>query len=198
MAITLWVGLPGCGKTTLLTKHAYQLRRIYKHVYTNVDLDIPGIIKIEPQWLGLYDISDGVLLLDEGSIWADSRAYKDMTKRMSDWLMLHRHYRCDVRVYTQRFGGVDVKIRNLCTRVYYVRKAGLLSRWITSYTPIRYVLIVPKDGDKVGDIVEGYQQLNFLERLLTTRYCIRPRWYRYFDSWTAPPLPPLPDKKQNE
>lgn len=196
MAITLWVGLPGCGKTTLLTAHAYQLRRQYAHVYTNVDLAVPGVIRIEPEWLGVYDIRDGVVLLDEGSIWADCRDYKAMTKKMSNWLMLHRHYGCDVRVYTQRFGGVDVKIRNLCTRVYYVRKAGLLGRWITSYTPITYRLIVPKDGDKVGDIVEGYQQLGLINKLIATRYCFRPRWYRYFDSWSAPPLPPLPPGKE--
>lgn len=194
MAISLWVGLPGAGKTTLMASHAYKLRKKYRHVYTNVDMDIPGVIRIEPDYLGMYDIRDGVVLLDEGSIWADSRDYKSMTKRFSNWLMLHRHYRCDVRVYTQRFNGVDVKIRNLCTHVYYVQKSGFFGRWVTQYTPIRYALIVPKDGDKVGDIVEGYQQLSFLERLFRTRYCLRPLWYRYFDSWAAPALPPLPQK----
>lgn len=190
--ITLWFGLPRAGKTTLIAKRALQYTRQGIQVYSNVRLDMPGVIYVRPDWCGVYDISNGVLLLDEGSIWADSRDYKKMTSVFSNWLMLHGHYKVNIEVYTQRYSGVDVKIRNLCTRCYYVRKSGLLSSWVTKYTPIDYKLIVPKDGDKTGDIVEGYSQLPFLLRLLSTRYCLRPRYYRYFDSWDAPKLSPIP------
>ena len=49
MAVSLYFGLPGCGKTTMLTKLALDGVRSgrYLHVYTNVSLTVPGVTIID-------------------------------------------------------------------------------------------------------------------------------------------------------
>ena len=76
--LSLYFGLPGTGKTTILAKHAkeYLEKGIYKHVYCNIPLMIPGVIPIENGDIGKFDISDGVILIDEGTLFADSRDFK--------------------------------------------------------------------------------------------------------------------------
>lgn len=189
--IDLYIGLPGCGKTSLLTAFACEYIRKGIKVYSNVPLGLHSdlFVYVRNEWIGLYDISGGVLLLDEGEIFAEARSYKTFPKHLSDWIMLHRHYGIEIKIFAQRYKGVDVKIRNLCEHVYMVRR-GLLG--LTSYTPIDYRIIIPDAGDRAGDIVEGYQMKGFFGRLFSTRYIIRRKYYKYFDSWSAPVLPPLP------
>lgn len=189
MSCSLYVGLPGCGKTTLLTSLAVRYLKKGVTVYTNVHLDLDGVVYIDPSFLGVYDISNGVVLLDEGEIIAESRSYKSFPKSMSDFFMLHRHYRCDIHVFAQRYKGVDIKIRNLCDNVYFVRRGPF---GLTRYTPIEYKICVPNSGEKLGEIVEGYRMRGFFSRLASTRWILRKRYYKYFDSYCAPELPPLP------
>lgn len=187
--IDLYIGLPGCGKTTLLSSFAVKYLKKGIKVYSNIPLAIDGVVYVKNEWIGFYDISNGVLLLDEGEIFAEARSYKTFPKQLSDWIMLHRHYRVQVKIFAQRYKGVDVKIRNLCEHVYMVRR-GFLG--LSSYTPIDYRILVPDAGEKAGDIVEGYRMKGVLRRTFSTRYIARRKYYKYFDSWSAPVLPPLP------
>lgn len=187
--IDLYIGLPGCGKTTLLSSFAVKYLKKGIKVYSNIPLAIDGVVYVKNEWIGFYDISNGVLLLDEGEIFAEARSYKTFPKQLSDWIMLHRHYRVQVKIFAQRYKGVDVKIRNLCEHVYMVRR-GFLG--LSSYTPIDYRILVPDAGEKAGDIVEGYRMKGMLPRIFSTRYIARRKYYKYFDSWSAPALPPLP------
>lgn len=191
MSCSLFVGLPGSGKTSLLAAFASAYVKKGVHVYSNVYLDLPleHYTLIRPDWLGVYDISNGVVLLDEGEIIAESRSYKSFSKSMSDFFMLHRHYRVQVFVFCQRYKGVDVKIRTLCDRVYFVRK-GLFG--FTRYTPIEYRICVPEAGERLGEVVEGYRMPSGLVRLFTTKRIYRPKYYHLFDSYEAPFLAPLP------
>lgn len=193
MSCNLFVGLPGCGKTTLLASFALYHVKHGKHVYSNVRLDLPSELYtyIKSEYLGVYNISNGVVLLDEGEIIAESRSYKSFPKHMSDFFMLHRHYRVEVCVFCQRYKGVDIKIRNLCDKVYFVRK-GLFG--FTSYTPIEYRICVPQAGERLGEIIEGYRMPSPIVRLFTTKRVYRPLYYRYFDSYECAVLPPIPDK----
>lgn len=193
--IDLYIGLPGCGKTTLLTSFALKYLKKGIKVYSNVPLSLDGVVYVKNEWIGFYDISDGVLLLDEGEIFAEARSYKSFPKQLSDWIMLHRHYGVQIKLFAQRYKGVDVKIRNLCEHVYMVRRVPL---GLTMYTPIDYRILVPEAGEKAGDIVEGYQMKSFLGRLFSSRCIVRKKYYKYFDSWTAPSLPPLPVEDEGE
>lgn len=70
MAVSLYFGLPGCGKTTLLSKLALDGLNDprYQNVYVNIHLNIPGVTYIDNECIGKYEIADGLLLIDEASI----------------------------------------------------------------------------------------------------------------------------------
>lgn len=202
--VKLFFGLPGCGKTTILTKFAKdaltkkRLKKKYAHVFSNVYLGRGGcfddIIYINHTDLGVYDIRDGLVLIDEATLAFDSRDYKNFSKAMISFFLLHRHYNVDIILFTQQWDGVDRKIRVITDRVYYVYKGFFTGSWISKYYRIPYGIIIPdkkQGGEKLGDIVQGYSKPNVIQRIFCCRV-FRPLYYRYFDSWEAPPLPPLP------
>lgn len=200
MAISLYFGLPGCGKTTMLAKLAYQAVRDgkYAHVYTNVEMNIPGVTFIDNECIGQYNLSDCLLLIDEATLFADSRAYKSFDKGKLEFFLLHRHYNADIALFTQQWDGVDRKIRVITDRVYYIYKTVLTGRWISKCYRIPYGIIIPdpkKGGEKLGEIIQGYARPPWYVRLFAMRI-YRPRYYKYFDSWEQLPMQELPEKYQ--
>ena len=80
-----YFGLPGSGKTTFLTMLAQkELRKIrknksvYDKVLTNFYCD--GCYKIDYKDLGHYSIENSLILLDEITLDADSRDFKQFDK----------------------------------------------------------------------------------------------------------------------
>lgn len=197
MAVSLYFGLPGCGKTTLLSslaKKGLRKRSPYKNVYCNVKLNVPGLIYINISDLGKYNISDGLVLIDEATLQFDSRDYKNFSKNSLTFFLLHRHYNVDIILFTQQWDGVDRKIRVITDRVFYVYKGFLLGHWFTRWYRVPYGIIIPdpkQGGEKLGEIVQGYAKPGLFGRLFGG-WLFRPLWYKYFDSWEAPKLPPLP------
>ena len=82
--ISLYFGLPGCGKTTLLTKFALQAikGKKYENVYCNIPLNIDGIIKITSEDLGKYQLENGLIIFDESTIEFDSRQFNKRSKNI--------------------------------------------------------------------------------------------------------------------
>ena len=198
MAIELYFGLPGCGKTTLMAAEAFKAVRYgkYNNVYCNVHLSIPGVTYISNDCIGKYTLSDGLLLIDEATLFADNRAHKEFTKDKIEFFLLHRHYNVDIKLYTQQWDGVDRKIRVITDRVYYVYKGLILGHWFSTYYRIPYGIIIPDPkkhgaGSQLGEIIQGYCKPNIIIRLLAPRI-YRPKFYKYFDSWEQPRHNPLP------
>lgn len=196
MAVSLFFGLPGCGKTTLLAAKAYEAvkKRKYVNVYSNVRLSIPGVTYIDNECIGQYDLSDCLLLIDEATLFADSRAYKSFDYGKLQYFLEHRHYNADIMLFTQQWDGVDRKIRVITDRVYYVYKGWLLGHWFTTYYRIPYGIIIPdrkESGAKLGEIIQGYCKPNIIIRMLAPKV-FRPKYYQYYDSWERPHLDPLP------
>lgn len=200
MSVQLFFGLPGCGKTTLMTAKAYKavLGKKYSNVFCNVHISVPGVTYIDNDCIGKFDLSDGLLLIDEATLFADSRAHREFDKGKLTYFLEHRHYNVDIMLFTQQWDGVDRKIRVITDRVYYVYKSGLLRWWVTKYYRIPYGIIIPdpkkaQGGEHLGEIIQGYCKPSFLIRLFSPRIW-RPRWYKYFNSWERPYLAPLPEK----
>lgn len=200
MAISLFFGLPGQGKTSILVDHALRAvkakKRRYKHIYSNIPLKIEGVTFIDNSCIGKFDLSDCLLLIDEGTLFADSRDFKSFSGDKVYYFMMHRHFNCDIEIFVQQWDALDRKIRCITDRVFYVYKKGLLSHWITRYYRIPYGIIIPdgkSDSEKLGEIIQGYAKPHWLIRLFAPRVW-RPRLYKYFDSWEHKDLPPLPDR----
>lgn len=126
MAVSLYFGLPGCGKTTLMSALALKgiKSKRYKNVYSNVKMCIEDVIYIDNNCIGKYNLcdGDGLLLIDEATLFADSRDYKNFGKDRLQYFLEHRHYNVDICLFTQQWDGVDRKIRVITDRVYYVYK----------------------------------------------------------------------------
>lgn len=197
MAVSLYFGLPGAGKTTIMAEHAKRaLRRKspYTNVYSNVKLNLEGITYIENADLGKFLLKDGIVLIDEATLEFDSRDFKNFSKRLIEFFLLHRHYNLDIELYTQQWDGVDRKIRVITDRVYYIYKGLLSGKFFSRYYRVPYGIIIPdpKQGsEKLGEIVQGYCKPGLFGRLFGG-WIFRPLYYKYFDSWEAPQLPPLP------
>lgn len=197
MAVSLYFGLPGAGKTTVMCKTMYKAvrSRRYKNVYCNVFTSIPGVTYIDNDCIGKYDLSDCLLCIDEATLFADSRAYKSFSQDKISYFLYHRHYNADIVLFTQQWDGVDRKIRVITDRVYYIYKGVFLGRWITRGYRVPYGIIIPdkkSEAEKLGEIVQGYCKPGLFMRLFGL-WVFRPRYYKYFDSWDRPPLPPLPE-----
>ena len=202
MAVSLYFGLPGCGKTTMLTMLALKgVKDVrYSFVYTNVQLNIPGVTLIDNDCIGQFELRDCLLLIDEATLFADSRDYKNFSKGRLSYFLEHRHRNADIILFTQQWDGVDRKIRTITDRVYYVKKGLLLGHWISTCYRIPYDIIIPdpkknQGGEKLGEIVQGYCKPPLLTRLFARRI-YRPRYYKYFDSWELDELPALPSRYQ--
>lgn len=187
--ITCYFGLPGCGKSTMLAKiAAKELKRIrkgkskYKRVLSNYHID--GCHKLEFTDIGCYDMSESLILIDEISLDADSRDFKQFNHDLKQFFILHRHYECDIVYATQQYDGVDRKIRELTHDLWYMKKLGCFTLATAIY---RHITITEESDIKMGYIFPKILQY-ILHARSNVRICYRPRYYKYFDSFTKPSL----------
>lgn len=191
-----YFGLPGSGKTTFLTMIAQrELKRIkrgksaYKRVLTNFYCQ--GCYMINYADLGLYDLSYSLILLDEITLDADSRNFKQFDQIKKKAFLLHRHYHIDIIYFTQQWDGVDKKIRDITHDLYYVKKCRLpLLDNISVATRIYRMLDI---NEQTHEIINGYRFPNWFDRFFfrTKEWCIRPLYYKYFDSFEVEELDPF-------
>ena len=199
--VSLFFGLPGCGKTSLMVSRIIKFHKKYPkmNVYCNVPVTLDYVQFVTNSQIGMFNLHDVTLFIDEASLFADSRDYKTFSKEKVQYFLLHRHYNVNIELYTQQWDAVDKKIRVITDKVYYVYKPFLLGHWITSYYRIPYGIIIPDpkkdDSTKLGEIVQGYCKPNWFIRVFCPRL-FRPKVYKYIDSWSTPMLPELPTDSQ--
>lgn len=193
MAVIRYFGLPGAGKTTILTYHALNASRSgrYRNIYSNVFLSVHGVTHVPFDVFGTYELRDCLFLVDEAMIVCGDRDHKNFGKEKLKEFMMHRHKDCDIILFSQEADGVDKKIRSITDRMFYVKKGIITGKWFSSIYRIPYDVMFPEGGDKIGDIIMGYKKPPFLARVFAKRL-FRPKYYKYFDSWESDELPPLP------
>lgn len=195
--INLYFGLPRCGKTTVACKLAKKFIKKGRPVYVNFPCKVKGTIQIENEWIGKYDMSYGVIIIDEASIYADSRSYKNFSTKLVEFFCLHGHWGCDIFLFTQIYNRVDSTIRMMAENVYMVRKNPIL-RFITTVYRVPYgIAFSNTDGDRkekkqYGEINEGYKAPTLVQKLTAMRV-FRPAYYKYFNThWKPYELPEIP------
>lgn len=201
MAVSRYFGLPGCGKTTVLTMLAFKGVKSgkYKHIYTNVEnLSVHGVTYVPFELFGLYEFRDCLILVDEAMVECGDRDHKSFGKAKIRAFVMHRHKYSDIVLFSQEPDGIDKKIRSITDRMYYVKKGFFTRKWISSIYKIPYGLVWPTEnsnGENLGRIVMGYKKPPFFAVLFAKRI-YRPKYYPYFDSWEDIPLPPIPAQYQ--
>lgn len=183
-------GKKGSGKSTYLVKLAVRYIKKKWTVYTNMtDLCIPGARIIEIEHLGDFvPCSDSVLLLDEvGMVW-DSRNFKNFKPSVRDFFKLQRHYHCIVYMASQTF-DVDKKIRDLCDGMFLhvnIARVFSLGKRIT-----KKITLTEATSEGESRIAESLAFCPFWNWTLT----LIPKYSKFFDSHTIPPMPELPYKE---
>lgn len=145
---------PGGGKTTLA---ADLIRKIItdatdegKEVYSNVA--IVGAKRFDIEDLGKFDIRNCVLIIDEAGSKLSNRNWQhNLNLLQIELLKLHRHLHIDIYLFSQAYGDVDNKFRELTTGLYMLKK----SKWIPFRISAKAIV---KNVDLInGQIVEFYE-----------------------------------------
>lgn len=186
--ITGYFGVPGVGKTTLLTKIAVKaIKRMnkgrgkYEQVYTN--FYCKGALKLDFNDLKNFKVVNSLILLDEITMDADNRDFKNFPDEIRDFFILHRHLGNDIIYATQGYDAVDKKIRLLTQELWYMQKTVLpLFSEITSAKRIYRTINI---NEHTSELTLGYRFCNLVESFFTSNYKTvwRRRYYKYFDSF---------------
>ena len=139
-------------------------------------------------------MSNSLILIDEGTLAFGNRDWKTFGRPLKEFFLLHGHYKCDIAIFTQKWDGIDVLIRSITERVFYIQRAGSK----TKYWKIPHGFAIPtkkqnkEAGRQLGPIEEGYCKPPFLYLLFLAKKFYRRPYYKFFDSYAAPTLPPFP------
>jgi hypothetical protein len=181
-----YFGVPGCGKTTTLVKTALkELKRVkkrYDHIYT-INFRCSGCTEISWDDLATYKYYNSLILIDEITLNADNRHFKDFTNEHRDFFILHRHIGCDIVWSTQNYDKVDLKIRDLTQELWYMNKSVIpfLSHFTTAKRIYRQINI----NEHTSELTLGYRFCNLLESFFVSNLKIiyRKPLYKHFDSY---------------
>lgn len=206
--IRIYFGNPGCGKTTQACKFLKQKKKKYEFTFANFDLN--------PQYDIGYSVSSNTMkalgqwtfpehsyiAIDEAGIYYNNRKFKTLPQYTIEWFKLHRHFKCDLDIFSQSFEDMDITIRRLADQLWYMRRIG-------PFTLLRRVYKTVMVDDHTHQIIDGYRmekgiwiflqplRLLGLGRILPQlhgwKMTFRPLYYKYFNSYAHDVLPVVPD-----
>lgn len=205
--IAIYFGSPGAGKTTLACREIKKKRKRYKYTFANFGCTVADFDNVDLTGLGQWSFPRGSLIeVDEAGIIYNNRKFKTLPQETIQWYKLHRHYGCDVSVWSQSWEDMDVTLRRLADRLYYIRKFG-------PFTLQRRVFKRVTVDDKTQQIIDGYKMvspiylilkpfyylsylvfgLGFVVKAVFPRFdeihlILRRPYYKYFDTYAAQDL----------
>lgn len=175
-------GFPGSGKTTVLTMIAQRALKgkstlgLFPSKTVLTSFPCPGCYQLDFDQLGKYNFHDCLVIIDEISLYADNRSFKNFSDSLLYFFKLHRHMGIDLVWCSQSATDADKKIRTVTERSYIIDS-------YFCFTAIKPIF-------KSHTVVEGQPgELFELAPPAYWRWCYRPKWYKYFDSYSVKPLP---------
>lgn len=181
-----YFGVPGCGKTTMLSRIAQKelkrKNRRYTHIYTN--FPCRGCESISFDDLNNYKLYNSLILIDEITLDADSRDFKNFPLGIKMFMILHRHVHCDIIYFCQDFSRCDKTIRALTSELWYLEKLSplpFLNRFSIAKRIFRNITI----NEMTSELTLGYRFCTTAEAfsMSTKKIIYRPSWYKFFDSY---------------
>lgn len=163
------IAAPGGGKTTLAAMIVDKGRREQKKVYSNVP--IRGAIKFDLKDLGKIDISDSILIIDEGGSELSNRNWQhNLTNEANEFIRKHRHYNVDIYVFSQSPTDIDNKFRDLVTIKYLLQKKRA---FVCEAIALKKVMKL--ESGQIVEYLEIDEENNF-------KFFV-PKYWAYFNSW---------------
>lgn len=176
-------GLPGAGKSMFLAyvaECALDHKRciIGGHVIHNGDFDhvqtnfpFAGCEKLDFEKLGVVGYENTLFLIDEISLFADSRNFKNFSQSTQFFFTQHRKFGNSVVWCSQSYDDTDKKIRNLTEQYFYIKRSILN---FSIVNPIEQFLRVD-----CGKICSGYE----LAPLISCKFLYLPKYWDKLDSF---------------
>lgn len=147
MGIFIYNGLPGSGKSTQLAYKALDLLEQNKRLFEKkfmfgkprrlIVSNMKFSKEIENQygygtpesyiayWSDLEELIEYRhvdVIIDEVATYLDSTQWKEVSLSVKRWLQQHRHFGLDIFGSTQDFKTIDISMRRLTKRAWWVRK----------------------------------------------------------------------------
>lgn len=181
--ITGIFGVPRCGKTTYLAKLARDSH--FAHKYDHIYSDFPSFYT-EPftfNDLEKYRFPNSLLLIDEITLYADSRDFKSFSRSVKEYVTLHGHENCDIVYFCQDFSRCDKTIRNLTYDLWYCSKLAVPV--LSNFTSLQCIYRNISINEYSSELTLGYRFARPLELFFgnSRKIIFRPLYYRYFDSF---------------
>lgn len=174
----IYFGVPGSGKTTFAAWIAKKNNKYGRTSHSTVP--IKGTYEIKKADIGYYNMSHSSIIWDEAGIDVDNRKFKDnFTPAQVKFLKLHRHYDVDIYCFSQYWNDIDVKLRNLATRLFLVQK----SFWPFFIVRREIAKCIGID-EETKQIVDFYQFVTFGSKRI-----FAPSLWKMFNSHDREPLP---------
>lgn len=203
--ITVYFGSPGSGKTTMAVRELVKNSKFYDYTFSNFECNCcTGLSNVSLDGLGKWSFPPySYIAIDEAGIEYNNRKFKSLSQDTIKWFKLHRHFHCDISIWSQSWEDMDITIRRLADKLYYIRRVG-------PFTIIRRVYKRVTVDKQTQQIIDGYKMVNMLWLLLKPLYfasfaffglgfilrllcpfdeiklvCRFP-YYRFFDSYSVP------------
>ena len=174
--ISLILGAPGSGKTTMIAKIVKEANKKRIPVYCN--WPVLGAIQVDMKSVIKQDLGESVLIIDEAGLHYNSRQSKNNSKDFGSehyhWFATTRHRKTQIFVVVQSWKRIDIVLRELGTEVIMCKR-GFFS--FTTYR--RYVSDLKLVEDRDGNAMEFQEVFS----RISWRAFWRPNYYHMFDSY---------------
>lgn len=184
--LTYIFGLKGSGKSTFMAKMMLSDLKRGWNVYTNMtDVVIPGVHIFSTSELdSSCPPPHSALYIDEAGLVWDNRKFATFSAGLTEYFKLQRKYKNKVVMNSQAL-DVDKKIRDLIDSMYLV---GNLFGVFGVARPIRRTIkVLEAQGNSESRLALNLEFMSFF----SVRFFFMPRYWRYFDSFQAPPRPSI-------
>ncbi len=175
----------GTGKTTYFAKRIKADLKNKKVTAVFCNVPIYGALKFDvKEYLGRRDLPRGSkVYIDEGAIELPNTV--NLTKQQALYFILSRHAEVDFYIISQSWEDLNIKIRRLYDKVWFLKRHWLISD-ITVLHRYRKELEV---DEETHQFVDGYYK-TFPWPIINRKMVYRPNYYRFFDSYDMPSVGP--------
>lgn len=127
---------------------------------------------------------NSLIILDETGLEMNSRQFAKTAIVLIEYFKKSRHYKNKLIMISQTFGDTDKQIRELSSRIYFIRP-------IFAYTYPGLISMPVRVKGKLGIGLDGQPCMQYKIGHIGIPY-ILPKYYKYFNSFSCTPRPIIP------